>query len=72
MASETALRPQSPVTLPLTTFLFITSSSAALTSQFQHFYPQHGPKYEYILHHNCSQQFANYLTGRPQPVQRAR
>ncbi|KAI1153529.1 hypothetical protein F4825DRAFT_461021 [Nemania diffusa] len=55
MASETALRPQSPVTLPLTTFLFITSSSAALTSQFQHFYPQHGPKYEYILHHNCSQ-----------------
>jgi hypothetical protein len=50
----------------LSGFLFIASSSAALTSQFQAFYPQHGPKYEYILHHNCSQQFANYLTGRPQ------
>ncbi|KAK5636377.1 hypothetical protein RRF57_012089 [Xylaria bambusicola] len=46
--------------------LFIVSSSAAITSQFQHFYPQHGDKYEYILQHNCGQQFANYLTGQPQ------
>ncbi|KAI1750624.1 hypothetical protein F4782DRAFT_508978 [Xylaria castorea] len=52
--------------LLLTSFLFIASSSATLTSQFRHFYPQHGDKYDYILHHNCSQQFANYLTGRPQ------
>ncbi|KAI0424675.1 hypothetical protein F5Y09DRAFT_353187 [Xylaria sp. FL1042] len=33
---------------------------------FQNFYPQHGREYEYILHNNCSQEFANYLTGRPQ------
>ncbi|KAI0116343.1 hypothetical protein GGR51DRAFT_314497 [Nemania sp. FL0031] len=66
MALRGALRPHSDVALLLTGFLFIASSSAALTSQFQHFYPQHGPEYEYILQHNCTQQFANYLTGRPQ------
>ncbi|TGJ78675.1 hypothetical protein E0Z10_g10095 [Xylaria hypoxylon] len=55
--------------LLLTILLFVTSSSASITWQFQHFYPQHGDKYEYILHHNCSQEFANYLTGRPQDFQ---
>ncbi|KAI0403499.1 hypothetical protein F4802DRAFT_291394 [Xylaria palmicola] len=62
MASWTRIN----MALLLTSFLFIASSSATLTSQFQHFYPQHGAKYEYILRNNCSQQFANYLTGRPE------
>ncbi|KAI2631597.1 hypothetical protein GGS21DRAFT_491497 [Xylaria nigripes] len=52
--------------LVLASCLFITSSTAAITSQFQNFYHQHALEYEYILQHNCSQQFANYLTGRPQ------
>jgi hypothetical protein len=48
------------------TLLFAASpSSAVITSQFHDWYPQHGDKYEYILRHNCSQQYANYLTGRP-------
>ncbi|KAI1336488.1 hypothetical protein F5Y15DRAFT_393895 [Xylariaceae sp. FL0016] len=46
--------------------LFIPSAAAAVTSQFQDFYPQHGSKYEYVLHHNCSTEFADYLTGRPE------
>ncbi|KAH9897159.1 hypothetical protein F4778DRAFT_744599 [Xylariomycetidae sp. FL2044] len=46
--------------------LCLSSASASVTSQFQDFYPQHGHKYEYVLHHNCSQEFANYLTGQPQ------
>ncbi|KAI3330068.1 hypothetical protein F4824DRAFT_479932 [Ustulina deusta] len=66
MAIVTIWRPRSNVAFLLISSLFIASSSAAITSQFQHFYPQHGEKYRYILHHNCSQQFANYLTGRPQ------
>ncbi|KAI0156557.1 hypothetical protein GGR57DRAFT_84851 [Xylariaceae sp. FL1272] len=44
--------------------LFIASSSAVLTNQFQHFYPQHSRQYEFILQNNCSQEFQNYLTGR--------
>ncbi|KAI8946630.1 hypothetical protein F4801DRAFT_53942 [Xylaria longipes] len=66
MVVSAASKPRVSAALLLTGFLFIASSSAALTSQFQHFYPQHGPKYEYILQHNCSKQYANYLTGRPQ------
>ncbi|KAH8160299.1 hypothetical protein CIB48_g7963 [Xylaria polymorpha] len=66
MAIRIVSQPRVSAALLLTSFLFIASSSAALTSQFQHFYAQHGDKYDYILHHNCSQQFANYLTGRPQ------
>ncbi|KAI1171297.1 hypothetical protein F4777DRAFT_64916 [Nemania sp. FL0916] len=52
--------------LLLSVFFLAAPCSAALTSQFQHFFPQHGDKYDYILHNNCSQQYANYLTGRPQ------
>ncbi|KAI0602517.1 hypothetical protein F4775DRAFT_534321 [Biscogniauxia sp. FL1348] len=46
--------------------LFVSPATASITSQFQHFYPQHGEKYAYILATNCSTQFSNYLTGRPQ------
>ncbi|KAI8634010.1 hypothetical protein F5Y19DRAFT_411682 [Xylariaceae sp. FL1651] len=58
--------PRAPIRtfILLSSFLFISPSSAALTSQFQHFYPQHGDKYEFILRNNCTQQYANYLTGR--------
>ncbi|KAI0467797.1 hypothetical protein F4859DRAFT_225242 [Xylaria cf. heliscus] len=66
MAIRVVSQSRASAAVLLISFLFIASSSAALTSQFQHFYPQHGDKYEYILHHNCSQEFANYLTGRPQ------
>ncbi|KAI1741106.1 hypothetical protein F4680DRAFT_417241 [Xylaria scruposa] len=66
MVVRTVSRSRTTAALLLTISLFVASSSATLTSQFQHFYSQHGEKYEYILHHNCSQQFANYLTGRPQ------
>lgn len=66
MAFDNISRPRINLGLLLISCLFIVSSSATITSQFQHFYPQHGDKYEFILQHNCSQQFANYLTGRPQ------
>ncbi|KAI0536187.1 hypothetical protein GGR58DRAFT_514764 [Xylaria digitata] len=66
MAVGTVWGRRTNAALLLTVLLFVTSSSASITYQFQNFYPQHGDKYEYILHHNCSQQYANYLTGRPQ------
>ncbi|KAI0809502.1 hypothetical protein GGR55DRAFT_696314 [Xylaria sp. FL0064] len=66
MAIRTVLKSHISAALLLISILFITSASAAITSQFQNFYPQNRAEYEYILHHNCSQQFANYLTGRPQ------
>ncbi|KAI1328071.1 hypothetical protein F5Y16DRAFT_369988, partial [Xylariaceae sp. FL0255] len=59
----------SPKSLSLAVVLLAVFSSpvaAAITSQFQHFYSQHRPEWNYVLHHNCSTQFANYLTGRPQ------
>ncbi|KAI1113589.1 hypothetical protein F5Y14DRAFT_417689 [Nemania sp. NC0429] len=65
MATRASFRLQINAVHILLTSLLIASSSAETTSQFQNFYPQHGDKYEYILHHNCSLQFANYLTGRP-------
>ncbi|KAI1346398.1 hypothetical protein F5Y01DRAFT_321753 [Xylaria sp. FL0043] len=66
MAIRTVLQSRVSAAILLISTFFITSASAAITSQFQNFYPQNRPEYEYILHHNCSQQFANYLTGRPQ------
>ncbi|GAW14954.1 hypothetical protein ANO14919_043620 [Xylariales sp. No.14919] len=58
--------PRINTALLLALSLLVTSSSATITWQFQNFFPQHGGKYEYFLQHNCSQQFANYLTGQPQ------
>ncbi|KAI1274488.1 hypothetical protein F5Y07DRAFT_215382 [Xylaria sp. FL0933] len=66
MAIRTTLKCHTSAAFLLISTFLITSASAAITSQFQNFYPQTRPEYEYILHHNCSQQFANYLTGRPQ------
>ncbi|CAJ2503440.1 Uu.00g108340.m01.CDS01 [Anthostomella pinea] len=63
MAPRLTMPPLSTTLLLWAGFL-ASSANAAITSQFQNFYPQHGDKYEYILHHNCSTQFANYLTGR--------
>ncbi|KAJ2998878.1 hypothetical protein NUW58_g182 [Xylaria curta] len=66
MSTQEASRARINAARLLSSCLFITSSLATLTSQFQNFYPQHGGKYEYLLQNNCSEEFANYLTGRPQ------
>ncbi|KAI0970957.1 hypothetical protein F4678DRAFT_462091 [Xylaria arbuscula] len=66
MAIGIVSRPRMNAGFILICSLFIASSSATITSQFQNFYEEHRYEYEYFLHHNCSQQFANYLTGRPQ------
>ncbi|KAI1434995.1 hypothetical protein GGR50DRAFT_359255 [Xylaria sp. CBS 124048] len=69
-AGDTVWRPQVNTVVVLATFLFIASTSAKdITSQFKHFYPQHAKEYEYFLQNNCSQEYANYLTGRPRDFQ---
>ncbi|KAI1819227.1 hypothetical protein F4861DRAFT_157996 [Xylaria intraflava] len=66
MAAGTLWRPRLNTALLFTSFFFFASATASITSQFQHFYPQHAREYEYILQHNCTRQFDNYRTGRPQ------
>ncbi|GAP85642.1 hypothetical protein SAMD00023353_1300910 [Rosellinia necatrix] len=71
MAIGASARLRTNAALLLVSSLFVASGSAAVyTSQFRSFYPQHGDKYAYILRRNCSQQYANYLTGRPQDFER--
>ncbi|KAI0470726.1 hypothetical protein GGR56DRAFT_143073 [Xylariaceae sp. FL0804] len=60
----------STVLLAIFTGVILSSSpaTAAITSQFQEFYPQYGDKYKIFLETNCSQQFADYLAGQPKEV----
>ncbi|KAI1816652.1 hypothetical protein GGS20DRAFT_201955 [Poronia punctata] len=67
MAPGTAWHVRVDVAFLLASILLMAvPSRAATTKQFHDFYPQHGDKYKFILEHNCSQEYANYLTGRPQ------
>lgn len=59
-------RASKPHIIPIFVLIWATNAGfaiAASASQFEHWYPQYGDRYSYIMRVNCSDEYDNYKTG---------